>query len=650
MNKNKLISLFLSGVMCTSLLVGCGSSDDENNSEDGGNWAVYVYMCGSDLESEQASATNNLAQLCDSTFGEETKIIIETGGTSEWQNDIVSADVIQRWTVEDGEIVLVDETKQANMGEAETLQSFLEFASENYPSEHTMLIMWDHGGGTLGGCCIDENYDDDYLTLTEMHEAFENAYDLSEGKPLDILGFDACLMATIDVADTFKDCASYLLASEETEPGAGWDYQAFADSLGKNPTQSAVEFGKTICDTYLAALAEDEEDASATLSLTDLSKIEPLVENFETFANEMLVNACNDPQYYQAYAVNANDAENYGGNDRVGFRADMTDIKSFAQLSSQDIESSEDVISALEDCIVYKVNGPYRPESGGLSFFYNYFGEQEKNELYKEEGTIQALRTLYDIGVTGKVDKEEKEILKELDIDSKNLPEVKTYDTLDLEKPELKINKKGQIYADFGKEMAQSTRNVSYNIYQYTNDEILYLGTDDDSLEFDTETGRVTKTENTGNWAYVNDILTFMDLTYSCSYYNIYSIPIYVYSEGEKERANLQFVFDYATNEWYDMGYVMESAQQIAFSSRTYYLDDGEEFILIDKYIDDEGNVVEREGKTTKYSDEGVFIFNALPDGEYGFEFLMEDIYGNYFWSGFKNFTVTDGIVTYSKD
>ncbi|MCD6488404.1 MAG: hypothetical protein J7K21_04185 [Desulfurococcales archaeon] len=104
---------------------------------------------------------------------------------------------------------------EVNTGDPDTLKSFIEFVVGNYPAEHYMLIIWDHGGGP-GGAAWDYSSDDDYLTLKEIREAVEEA-----GVHLDIIGFDACLMATIDAAYEFRNVADYLVASEETEPGHG---------------------------------------------------------------------------------------------------------------------------------------------------------------------------------------------------------------------------------------------------------------------------------------------------------------------------------------------------------------------------------------------------------------------------------------------
>ena len=51
---------------------------------DGGSWAVYWYLCGSDLESEGGFATDDLLELLEVRLPENVTVVIETGGAVEW--------------------------------------------------------------------------------------------------------------------------------------------------------------------------------------------------------------------------------------------------------------------------------------------------------------------------------------------------------------------------------------------------------------------------------------------------------------------------------------------------------------------------------------------------------------------------------------
>lgn len=284
-----------------------------------GSWAVYWYLCGSDLESEGGFATDDLLELLEVRLPENVTVVIETGGAAEWWNDMVDASVLQRYVYNSRGLRLVDEQPSASMGDRETLADFLRFASENYPADKTAVVFWNHGGGSVAGASFDELYDYDSLTLDEMYAAFAEVWEptLEPGKqPLELVGFDTCLMATVDVAYTFCDLSRYLVASEETEPANGWYYSHWLGALARNPSMDGAILGRVICDSYFRGCMDAGTADDATLSLTDLSRLGGLLDAYESFGAEALAAACDDPAFFTRFARVAAQSENYGGNTR----------------------------------------------------------------------------------------------------------------------------------------------------------------------------------------------------------------------------------------------------------------------------------------------------------------------------------------------
>lgn len=114
-----------------------------------------------------------------------------------------------------------------------------------------MVLFWNHGGGSVTGVAFDENYRYDSLTLSELYEAFGAVYPLSaEVPPIDVIGFDACLMATIDTAYMLADVAHCLVASEEVVPGVGFEYSGWLGALA----------GDTITTLHYAASISGDDD------------------------------------------------------------------------------------------------------------------------------------------------------------------------------------------------------------------------------------------------------------------------------------------------------------------------------------------------------------------------------------------------------
>jgi predicted RNA-binding Zn-ribbon protein involved in translation (DUF1610 family) len=145
---------------------------------------------------------------------------------------------------------LLAELGEVNMGDPLTLIDFVDWSVNSYPADRYVLILSDHGGGWTGGW-TDPDPSYDYLSLNEMNDAFSMIVTILEGKKLDLIGFDACLMSQLDVYSTAAPYADFSVASEEVEPAAGWAYAAFLGRLVDNPAMNASDLASIIVETYL---------------------------------------------------------------------------------------------------------------------------------------------------------------------------------------------------------------------------------------------------------------------------------------------------------------------------------------------------------------------------------------------------------------
>ena len=175
---------------------------------------IMVYMLGTDLESRGGMATADLNEMVYANVSDKVNIIVETGGTKKWQNNVISSTTNQRYKVtSEGVIRLEDNLGRKSMVDPDTLTDFIKYASDKFPADRNILVMWDHGGGSLTGYGYDEYVPGDHMTLDEISDALTAA-----GTTFDIIGFDACLMGTLETAMVLEPHADYMIASEEVEP------------------------------------------------------------------------------------------------------------------------------------------------------------------------------------------------------------------------------------------------------------------------------------------------------------------------------------------------------------------------------------------------------------------------------------------------
>lgn len=230
---------------------------------------IMVYMCGTDLESKYGMATSDLQEMLSAGLTGNVNIIAFTGGCKAWKNNTVSSVVNQIYKVENGSLRLLEEDAgTAPMTDPSNLTDFIRYCHENYPANRQMLIFWDHGGGSVTGYGYDEkNPRSGSMTLSGIDRALRDA-----GVSFDFIGFDACLMATVETVLMVEKYADYLIASEETEPGIGWYYTDWLTALSSNPSMPTLEIGRNIADSFVDACARQCRGQKTTLSVVDLAE------------------------------------------------------------------------------------------------------------------------------------------------------------------------------------------------------------------------------------------------------------------------------------------------------------------------------------------------------------------------------------------
>lgn len=335
---------------------------------DEGVWTIFVYLCGTDLESFNGMGTADFEEMMNSKQSDNVRFVVQTGGTEEWFTDEVDSESIQRFVVTSGNMEMVDEAGEAGMGKPGTLGEFLEWGTTNYASEHMGLILWNHGGGSITGVCFDEKDNADSLSLAELDEALYEGYNAS-GRKFDFIGFDACLMGTVETANILATYADYMYGSEETEPGSGWDYAEIGSYLADNPSADGAELGKVVCDSFLAACAAQNDDDLTTLSVIDLSKMDDFLVSFNTFAKEMYEAGEDDSNRAQIVrGIEA--ADNFGGNNKTEGYTNMVDMGGIIEAGDGYADSAQAARQALDSVVLYSVTGSTHEGASGLAMYY----------------------------------------------------------------------------------------------------------------------------------------------------------------------------------------------------------------------------------------------------------------------------------------
>ena len=286
-------------------------------------WTVMVYLAGD----------NNLDSAGVIDLKEMKKV-----GSTEQINVIAQFDregksiATNRYYIRKGGTLakdVVGSLGETNMGNPRVLEDFIKWGIKNYPAEHYLVVVWNHGNGwndenvyrvarnmmklnikrrgevvlpakgaqkdsvsirrihaiggkkfrhalfhtsimkaiTIRGIAYDDDAQD-FLDNIEMKRLLGSTKKILKRK-IDILGMDACMMSMAEVVYQLRDSVSLTVGSEEVEPGDGWPYDRILAKLAKKPAMPPNELATTIVNGYVASYPAN---AGVTQSACDLSK------------------------------------------------------------------------------------------------------------------------------------------------------------------------------------------------------------------------------------------------------------------------------------------------------------------------------------------------------------------------------------------
>lgn len=608
--------------------------------EDG--WTIFVYLCGSDLESDGGAASDDIEEALAAYPSQQTRVVYQTGGSSYWYQDI-SDERLERFVLENGELQKVDERPNANMGDAGTLSEFLIWGVQHYPAERMGVILWDHGSGSINGVCFDEQYEYDSLSIAEMAAAFDRVYDSMTDR-FEFIGFDACLMSTLEVANQMVPYARYLYASEEYEPGTGWDYTGMLDYLAENPAADGKALGKQICEDYYVHCREADAQQMATFSVTELSGIDDLVQ------------ACN--QAFQVVyeqddlgdaARKILGADNFGGNTRVEGYTNMVDLGMMLDNLSDYGEEIERAREKLEECVVYNVNGRLHKQAGGLSVYYpiSVQGSEELQTFAQlcPCNYYYALvdKVAYGAGTGSAQDYDNSSLLQDIaDLaelfgisaagisnPTTNIGEFASVDESELGIADIYFDCNGNYVVEFEDmdELAYACCSVFVNDGE---DGIFYVGSTEE-IYYDYENNLI-RDDFDGLWLTADGVMLPLELAESTDTCSIYACEIML--NGEYDTA-LRIEYDWEYGEWSVIGIWDGIDPETGAASREVYeLEDGDVFEPVYYWTSLDDDTEEWYlGDACTVDGEVELTYDYLPAGYYFYSFELHDIYGNVYYT-----------------
>lgn len=321
---SKSLSLALAATTALTALVACGPTGGEllggqallspngqlntfaNGQRRGGKkWVLAIHMAADN--NLYTAGLDDINEMEAGLKSEDVEIIVLFDGSPRGDSKLMriksdksyDKNIISETINDNGAVVPA--SKEIDSGDPEVFNRFVDYVTKNHPSEKVMFSIWNHGSGIYrngapnpaGGSFMesignigqfrargmsskafasDDNGGE--MALRDLNPAMAIA-NKNLGRPVDVFGFDTCLMGHIETAYQLKGQANFLVASEELEPGDGWDYNGYVSALSKNPNMSPAELSASIVETYGRSYMPggSQSGRDVTLSALDINRV-----------------------------------------------------------------------------------------------------------------------------------------------------------------------------------------------------------------------------------------------------------------------------------------------------------------------------------------------------------------------------------------
>jgi len=227
---------------------------------------------------------------------------------------------------------LLKDLGPTNTGDRRFINDFIRETVADYPAQHYMLVLWNHGSGfyvppemltgenapsrrelsararpKLGrsffhgtrsqmlslnpaqrGICYDDG-SQDCLDNQELKDVVAYMEKCIGERKVDVIGMDACLMTMLEVAYQIRRHALVLVGSEEVEPGDGWPYDRILGELARSPHMSGSALGEVIVNEYIASYDKGAPfSPNVTQSALDLTRLGDITQAVDDLASQLL--------------------------------------------------------------------------------------------------------------------------------------------------------------------------------------------------------------------------------------------------------------------------------------------------------------------------------------------------------------------------
>ncbi|MEW6685222.1 MAG: clostripain-related cysteine peptidase [Candidatus Edwardsbacteria bacterium] len=185
---------------------------------------------------------------------------------------------------------------ELDMGDGNVLRDFGRWGVKNYPANRYCLNLWNHGNSMTRSeltkdCCNDDGSSSSIrFADTEPPAEYETALmgiKDSLKQNLDVLTFDACVMALAEIMFIAKDYAHIQVSSEKSIGADGYRYDTWLDTLKKNNSVSDSGLAIACVRSYKDEYTNTDYNTLSAIHLK--TRFMEFIKALDNFARELIL-------------------------------------------------------------------------------------------------------------------------------------------------------------------------------------------------------------------------------------------------------------------------------------------------------------------------------------------------------------------------
>ena len=256
-------------------------------------WTVMVYMAAQGVEGEAKSlfdeAKADIKEMEPVGNSQSVHVLYQLHGKGRPERCHIGHD--KPFEIDEPAVDATNGRSLANF-----VKWALKQSGHTAPGDYSLLVLWGHAYRFgFGSAATSDGIDGiDFAELTRVlrdtQRELQALMGTSELPKLDVIGFDACDLATVEAAVQLSEFANYLLASQVGIPLPGWPYDRVLDRLANKQggrMMAPPEFGSYVvrrfCESYSA------QQRAVSLTLLDLQNAPLLFGLTEALARELAI-------------------------------------------------------------------------------------------------------------------------------------------------------------------------------------------------------------------------------------------------------------------------------------------------------------------------------------------------------------------------